>query len=90
LLAGKDRGVYLLRELLVCGEDAGRPVEAVCFAAMGMNALSMRPASIGPVKSLIRRTNITELRDVIDETCGSGAQSVRAAVMDYLAETAKQ
>ena len=29
-----------------CGEDAGRPVEALCFAAMGLRTLSMRPASI--------------------------------------------
>ncbi|MGB5557303.1 MAG: phosphoenolpyruvate--protein phosphotransferase, partial [Paracoccaceae bacterium] len=33
-----------------CGEDAGRPIEAVCFAALGLRSLSMRPASIGPVK----------------------------------------
>jgi signal transduction protein with GAF and PtsI domain len=37
--------------LSFCGEDAGRPVEAMCFAAMGLRTLSMRPASIGPVKS---------------------------------------
>ncbi|MEM9583477.1 MAG: phosphoenolpyruvate--protein phosphotransferase [Pseudomonadota bacterium] len=70
--------------LSFCGEDAGRPIEAVCFAAMGMNALSMRPASIGPVKSMIRRTHIAELRDVIDEARGSGAQSVRPAVLSWL------
>ncbi len=70
--------------LSFCGEDAGRPVEAVCFAALGMTTLSMRPASIGPVKSLIRRTNLVELRNVIKEACNSGAQSVRPAVNDYL------
>ncbi|MEL6169948.1 MAG: phosphoenolpyruvate--protein phosphotransferase, partial [Pseudomonadota bacterium] len=43
-----------------CGEDAGRPIEAVCFAAMGLRTLSMRPASIGPVKHLIRRVNLDE------------------------------
>jgi len=70
--------------LSFCGEDAGRPVEALCFAAMGLRALSMRPASIGPVKSLIRRVNLDEARAVIDEARGSGAQSVRGAVMDWL------
>ena len=74
--------------LSFCGEDAGRPIEALCFAAMGMNTLSMRPASIGPVKSLIRRTDITELRGVIDDARGSGAQSVRPAVMDWLTQNA--
>ena len=67
-----------------CGEDAGRPVEAMCFAAMGLRSLSMRPASIGPVKSLIRRVNLDEAREVIDTARASGAQSVRAAVMDWL------
>ena len=70
--------------LSFCGEDAGRPIEAMCFAALGMHSLSMRPASIGPVKHLIRRTNLTELRAVIDKACESGEQSVRPSVMDYL------
>ena len=30
--------------LSFCGEDAGRPVEALAFAAMGLRGLSMRPA----------------------------------------------
>ena len=67
-----------------CGEDAGRPIEAVVFAALGLRALSMRPASIGPVKHLIRRTNLAALRKVIDHARGSGAQSVRPAVVEYL------
>ncbi len=70
--------------LSFCGEDAGRPIEALCFAALGLRALSMRPASIGPVKSLIRRVNLTDLRNVIDHASDSGAQTVRPAVMDYL------
>jgi phosphotransferase system, enzyme I, PtsP len=67
-----------------CGEDAGRPVEAMCFAAMGLRSLSMRPASIGPVKSLLRRVNLEEARRVIDCARDSGAQSVRVAIMDWL------
>ena len=67
-----------------CGEDAGRPVEAVCMAAMGLRSLSMRPASIGPVKHLLRKTNLDELRAVIDTARDAGEQSVRPAVMDYL------
>jgi phosphotransferase system enzyme I (PtsP) len=67
-----------------CGEDAGRPIDAVCLAAMGVRTLSMRPASIGPVKHLIRRTDLQALRQVIDHARTSGADSVRPAVMDYL------
>ncbi|SEO52778.1 PTSINtr with GAF domain, PtsP [Salinihabitans flavidus] len=70
--------------LSFCGEDAGRPIEALCLAAMGMRTLSMRPASIGPVKSLIRRSNLEEVHKVIVESRERGDQSVRPAVMDYL------
>jgi phosphotransferase system enzyme I (PtsP) len=71
--------------LSFCGEDAGRPIEAVTFAALGLRTLSMRPASIGPVKHLIRRVNLLDLKDVIDEARASGAESVRAAVTGWLA-----
>jgi phosphotransferase system enzyme I (PtsP) len=74
--------------LSFCGEDAGRPIEAVCLAAIGFRTLSMRPASIGPVKSLLRRTNLNELRDVIHAARDRGEMTVRPAVMDYFAAQA--
>jgi phosphotransferase system enzyme I (PtsP) len=70
--------------LSFCGEDAGRPIEAACFAAIGLRALSMRPASIGPVKSILRHIHLPELRKVIHDSRHRGEQSVRPAVMEYL------
>lgn len=67
-----------------CGEDAGRPVEAVCLTAMGLRYLSMRPASIGPVKRLLREINLADLRAVIDRQIRDGNQTVRPAVLEYL------
>ncbi|EYD75755.1 Phosphoenolpyruvate-protein phosphotransferase of PTS system [Rubellimicrobium mesophilum DSM 19309] len=72
--------------LSFCGEDAGRPVEAVALAAMGFRMLSMRPASIGPVKSLIRRVNLLEARKIIDAARIRGDESVRAALTEWLAQ----
>ncbi len=72
--------------LSFCGEDAGRPVEAACLAAIGIRTLSMRPASIGPVKSILRRTDLNELRSVIDDSGRRGDQSVRPSVLEYLRE----
>ncbi|KFE35604.1 phosphoenolpyruvate--protein phosphotransferase [Thioclava atlantica] len=71
--------------LSFCGEDAGRPIEALTFAALGIRTLSMRPASIGPVKHLIRRADLTELRQIIQRARNEGAASVRGAVTNYLA-----
>jgi phosphotransferase system enzyme I (PtsP) len=71
--------------LSFCGEDAGRPVEAACLAAIGFRTLSMRPASIGPVKHTLRRVNLVDLRAVIDGARAVGAETVRPAVMAYMA-----
>jgi len=71
-------------QLSFCGEDAGRPVEALCLAAIGLRSLSMRPASIGPVKSLLRRSDLGEVARIIKEARERGDQSVRPAVMDWL------
>ncbi|WP_193142201.1 MULTISPECIES: phosphoenolpyruvate--protein phosphotransferase [unclassified Meridianimarinicoccus] len=70
-----------------CGEDAGRPVEALCFAAMGLRALSMRPASVGPVKHLLLQSDLHEVRRVIEMARAQGEQSVRPAVTEYLSKT---
>lgn len=70
--------------LSFCGEDAGRPIEAMCLAAIGLRTLSMRPASIGPVKSLLRRADLGEVRKIITDARHRGDQSVRPAVMEYL------
>ena len=90
-------GLLMLRQIIArceearvplsfCGEDAGRPVEALTFAALGIGRLSMRPASIGPVKHLIRRVSITELRKIIDEGLDSGRPNLRRPITEWLAQ----
>lgn len=79
-----ERCVETDTALSFCGEDAGRPVEALCFAAIGFRSLSMRPASIGPVKSLLRRCNLDDVREVIIAARERGEMSVRADVMEYV------
>jgi phosphotransferase system enzyme I (PtsP) len=71
--------------LSFCGEDAGRPVEAVAFAALGLRTLSMRPASIGPVKALLRRVDLAGARAVIERARAEGAETARPALMEWLA-----
>jgi phosphotransferase system, enzyme I, PtsP len=70
--------------LSFCGEDAGRPVEAVALAAMGLRNFSMRPASIGPVKLVMRSLDLGAARAVIDRALASGAPSARPALDAWL------
>ncbi len=72
-------------KLSFCGEDAGRPIEALALAAIGLRRLSMRPASIGPVKALLRRVDLSAARTIIDRARAEGAESARPALMDWLA-----
>ena len=74
--------------LSFCGEDAGRPIEALALAAIGLRRLSMRPASIGPVKALLRGVDLGAARAVIDKARADGAESARPALMDWLATQA--
>ncbi|MFN4057025.1 MAG: phosphoenolpyruvate--protein phosphotransferase [Roseinatronobacter sp.] len=72
-------------DLSYCGEDAGRPIEALALATIGFRSLSMRPASIGPVKSLLRRADLRDVRAVMQDAQAAGAESFRPALADYIA-----
>jgi phosphotransferase system enzyme I (PtsP) len=73
--------------LSFCGEDAGRPVEAVALAASGLRTLSMRAASIGPVKLMLRSVDLAEARAVMDRARRGGATTLRPALETWLRET---
>ncbi|GHC09100.1 phosphoenolpyruvate--protein phosphotransferase [Gemmobacter nanjingensis] len=80
-----DRCAESNAQLSFCGEDAGRPIEAMVFASLSIGTLSMRPASIGPVKSLLRQVDLREVRAVVTAAMAEGVESVRPAVMGWLA-----
>jgi phosphotransferase system, enzyme I, PtsP len=76
-------------KLSYCGEDAGRPIEALCLAAIGINTLSMRPASIGPVKHLLIRTDLSALKTVIEQAYSKGGSAVRNEVNEFFLQQTK-
>ncbi|HTK34857.1 MAG TPA: phosphoenolpyruvate--protein phosphotransferase [Caulobacteraceae bacterium] len=48
-----DGGIETGTSVSVCGEIAGRPLEAFALIALGFDRLSMPPAGIGPVKRMV-------------------------------------
>ncbi|MEM7527679.1 MAG: phosphoenolpyruvate--protein phosphotransferase [Pseudomonadota bacterium] len=66
--------------LSYCGEAAGRPLEALALAAIGFRELSMRPASIGPVKRALRAVDLSEAFGVIEHAFADGHSSARTAL----------
>jgi phosphotransferase system, enzyme I, PtsP len=54
------------KPVTVCGEMAGRPIEAMTLIAMGFRMLSMSPASIGPVKAMITSLNVSDISHALE------------------------
>jgi phosphotransferase system enzyme I (PtsP) len=73
-------------KLSFCGEDAGRLVEALCLAAIGIKTLSMRPASIGPVKNVLLKSDLGEVQKIIDTARVDGENTLRKKVIEYVAK----
>ena len=61
----------------VCGEMAGRPLEAFALVALGFERLSMPPVGIGPVKEMVLSTDREAARRGVTALLKSSAGSVR-------------
>jgi phosphotransferase system enzyme I (PtsP) len=59
--------------LSICGEAAGRPLDALAFAAVGVTTLSMSGNAILPVKALLVAADLNALRPVLRELRRAGA-----------------
>ncbi len=44
----------------ICGEGAGRPLEALCLIGLGYHSLSMPGGGIGPVKRMLRSLDLSK------------------------------
>ncbi|HMB11400.1 phosphoenolpyruvate--protein phosphotransferase [Saliniramus sp.] len=51
----------------ICGEIAGRPLEAMALLGLGFRTLSMAPSSVGPVKAMLLALDAQEVGAVIRE-----------------------
>jgi phosphotransferase system enzyme I (PtsP) len=61
----------------VCGEMAGRPLEAFALVALGFERLSMPPAGVGPVKQMVLSCDREAARRGVSALLKQGAGSVR-------------
>jgi phosphotransferase system enzyme I (PtsP) len=61
----------------VCGEMAGRPLEAFALVALGFEGLSMPPAGIGPVKQMVLSCDREAARRGIEALLKGAQGSVR-------------
>lgn len=64
----------------VCGEMAGRPLEAFALVALGFDRLSMPPSGIGGVKQMVLSCDREVARRGMEGILRSGSGSVRGEV----------
>jgi phosphotransferase system enzyme I (PtsP) len=76
--------------LTLCGEMAGRPVEAMALVALGFRSISMAPASVGPVKAMILSLDAGALREKMDEWLDTKTTSLREDLKRFAAEKGVQ
>ncbi len=69
--------------LSLCGEMAGRPIEAMALIGLGLRDISMPPASIGAVKSMVRSLSVGSLRDYMATLLERPDHSLREKLRDY-------
>lgn len=61
----------------LCGEMAGRPIEAMALIALGYRSISMAPASIGPVKAMVLSANAKKLQKAVLELMDGNSRNMR-------------
>jgi phosphotransferase system, enzyme I, PtsP len=69
----------------VCGEMGGRTLEAMALIGLGIRRLSITPASVGPVKAMIRTVDASELRGVMRDYLDHGVLDIRARLTQWAA-----
>ncbi len=67
----------------VCGEMAGRPLEAMALLGLGIDRLSTTPAGVGPVKAMIRSLDLGALRADMPAILAHPAADPRGQYRDW-------
>lgn len=67
----------------LCGEMAGRPLEAMTLVALGFRTLSIPPAAVGPVKAMILELDAGKLADFVNERLSLPDSSLRSQLAEF-------
>ena len=67
----------------LCGEMAGRPLDAMALIGVGFRSLSMAPSFIGPVKTMIRSLNYGDVSRYIQTLQSMPVHSLREKLREF-------
>ena len=67
----------------LCGEMAGRPLEAMALIGIGLRSISMQPGAIGPVKAMVRSLDVRALASYMDTLLNLPDRSLRGKLRNF-------
>jgi phosphotransferase system enzyme I (PtsP) len=70
----------------LCGEMAGRPLEAMVLVGLGFRNISMPPATVGSIKAMIRSLNVRVLGDYLARLYDAPDHSLRQKLRAFAAD----
>lgn len=73
-------------DVTVCGEMGGRRLEALALLGLGIRRLSITPASVGPVKELVRKIDLTEISAAMTAWLAKPPANLRAELQTWAQE----
>jgi phosphotransferase system, enzyme I, PtsP len=62
--------------ITMCGELAGRPIEALALMSIGMTRLSMAPPAIGPIKEMVLGLELQPIKTSVASALLEGADGI--------------
>jgi phosphotransferase system enzyme I (PtsP) len=70
----------------ICGEMGGRRLEALALLGIGYRRLSITPASVGPIKELVRKVDLAEITQAMNGWLMEPGTNLREAIAEWAAE----
>jgi phosphotransferase system enzyme I (PtsP) len=70
----------------VCGEMGGRTLEAMALLGIGIRRLSITPASVGPVKAMVRSLDVAALSAHCADLLRGGVANLREPLAQWASE----
>lgn len=71
----------------ICGEMAARPLDAMALLGIGFRNLSVSPPAVGPIKMMVRSTQVTHVTRYLEKIClgrqGSLREKLKAYAQDH-------
>jgi phosphotransferase system enzyme I (PtsP) len=67
----------------ICGEMAGRPLEAMALVGIGAESFSITPAGVGPVKAMVRSLDAAAARARLGQLLERPPKDMRRALSDW-------